>query len=313
MKATHALLVSLLLAPLSAPAFASPIQDPSKPPPSDDPLLRDPTKKATKFDPSKVTYLTEWPKPKSKDKLKTDIERLVKAAIPEMEQGGRDGILDEGAAAIPMLLDRYGRERDEAAAARLKDVLITLTKAEHTHLLGKEFASRDLPHRVFAMWRSAAFPDTTNKAAAEAAWAAVVKQGDKVDPDERYAAALCATSTGSLVALEAIFEYETKSWAKKGAEMRVALESVRGAEATALVVPKLELERKQKLGALRMLAGCGDKSVTGKLRPLLDDTDNELRVLAINALRGIVDGDAPIEQLSAFEAIELAKKWKARL
>lgn len=312
MNSTSRILVSLVLAPLAlgAPSASSAVQDP---PSKEDPLLKDPAKKAAKFDPSTVTYLTEWPKPKNKEVLKNDIERLVKAHIPEMEQGGRDGILDEGAAAIPMLLDRYGRERDDAGAARLKEVLLVLTKAEHTRLMAKGFASRDLPHRVFTLWRTAAFPDPANKAAAEAAWAAVVKQGEKADPDERYAAALCATSTGSLVALEAIHEYETKSWAKKGPEMRVALESVRGAEATAFVVPKLELERKQKLGALRMLAGCGDKSVTAKLRPLLDETDNELRVLAINALRGIVDGDEPLEQLSSFEAIEMAKKWKTRI
>lgn len=283
------------------------------PPQGDDPLLRDPNKKSVKFDPSTVTYLTEWPKPKNKEQLQTDIERLIKAAIPEMAEGGRQGLLSEGTAAVPFMLERYGRERNEDALKRMKEVMIAITKPEQTHLLAKDFTSRDLQHRVFALWRTAAFPDPVNKAAAEAAWAKVQKQGEKAEPDEHYAAALCATSTGSLLALEAIFEYETKSWAKKGAEMRVALEAVRGPEATAIVVPKLELERKFRLGALRMLAGCGDKTVAPRMRPLLDETDNELRVLAINALRGIIDGDAPLDQLSAFEAIEMAKKWKARL
>jgi hypothetical protein len=36
-------------------------------------------------------------------------------------------------------------------------------------------------------------------------------------------------------------------------------------------------------------------------------------VVTINALRGIVDGDGPLEQLSSFEAIEMAKKWKSRI
>jgi hypothetical protein len=45
---------------------------------------------------------------------------------------------------------------------------------------------------------------------------------------------------------------------------------------------------------------------------LLDDTDNSIRVAAINAMRGIVDGELPITNLPVFEAIELAKKWKEK-
>ncbi len=59
-----------------------------------------------------------------------------------------------------------------------------------------------------------------------------MKQGEKGDADERYSAALCATSAGSLVALDAVHQIVQKSWPKKGAELRVALESVRGPEPT---------------------------------------------------------------------------------
>jgi len=48
------------------------------------------------------------------------------------------------------------------------------------------------------------------------------------------------------------------------------------------------------------------------VKPQLDNTDNSIRIAAINALRGIVDGDLPIANLPVFEAIELAKKWKTR-
>ncbi len=34
---------------------------------------------------------------------------------------------------------------------------------------------------------------------------------------------------------------------------------------------------------------------------------------AINALRGIIDGDPPLDKLPVFEAIERADKWKSRL
>jgi HEAT repeat protein len=105
-----------------------------------------------------------------------------------------------------------------------------------------------------------------------------------------------------------------KRWDKKGPEMRVALSGVRGAEATAVVGKRLDdPDRKTKVAALRLLGGCGDKSVVSKIKPLLDETDNSIRVAAINALRGIVDGDLPLEELSAFEAIEMAKQWKDKI
>jgi hypothetical protein len=47
--------------------------------------------------------------------------------------------------------------------------------------------------------------------------------------------------------------------------------------------------------------------------PFLDTNDNTLRIAAINALRGIVDGEPPIERLAVFDAIEMAKTWKERL
>jgi TPP-dependent pyruvate/acetoin dehydrogenase alpha subunit len=47
--------------------------------------------------------------------------------------------------------------------------------------------------------------------------------------------------------------------------------------------------------------------------PYLDSEDNSIRVAAIDALRGIVDGDGPMEQQSVFRAIEMAKLWKLRL
>jgi len=299
----------LLCAVLGAPLHAAP----KVPPQGGDPLLRDAAKKAEKFDPTKVAYLSAWPKPANKEQLATDVERLVKATIPEMAEGGRQGVISAGAAAVPTLLDRYGREKDEAVLERLKSVLVELTAADQTRLLAKEFEHRDLRHRCFALWRAAAFPDKEIRAPAEAAWAKVVKQGEKAEPEERYAAALCTTSTGSLAAFDAVFEIAQKHWAKRGAELRTALEWVRGPEPTKLLLARLGGERKARIAALKMLAGCGDKSALPTLKPLLDDVDNEIRVVTINALRGIVDGDAALEQLSAFEAIEMAKKWKERI
>ncbi len=277
-------------------------------------LAQEPPKDAPKPAPAKIEYLSAWPKPADKDQLLVDIERLCKARTEDMGKLAHDALAADGASAVPFLLDRYGREKDEAAHQRLHDLLVELIKADQTRLLAKSFESKNLNERVMALWRAGVFPDKEIKAAAEAAFLRMDKQGDKADPDERYAAALCACSAGSLKGLHTLIAQAMKRWDNKGPEMRIALEGVRGPEATKLVGEHLdEPDRKVKVAALHLLGGCGDKTIVSKIKPLLDETDNSIRVAAINALRGIVDGELPIEGLSAFEAIEMAKKWKGKI
>lgn len=278
----------------------------------------DPPKKdePAKTAPKPVERLKEWPKPADKDQVMTDIERVCKARIPEMAEEGRQGLVAAGSAGVPFVLERYGRERDESARERLHEILVATTNAEHTRLLAREFAHKEARTRTFALWRAAQFPDAEIKDEADAAWARVAKLGEKADLDERYAAGLCCASTGSIVGFPGLWDatITPKEWDRKKHELRAALAGARGKEATAFVLAKLDdkSDRKIKVAVLRMLAGCGDKDCVPRVRPFLDDEDNQIRVAAINALRGIVDGDDPIDNLSSFEAIEMAKKWKER-
>ena len=118
---------------------------------------------------------------------------------------------------------------------------------------------------------------------------------------------------GSLLGLDHLAERARTGFAAHGARMRKALEAVRGPEATQVVAKGLAGAREVKIAALNLLAGCGDASARALVKPHLDDSDNGVRIAAINALRGIVDGDPPLEQLPVFKAIELAKEWKARV
>jgi hypothetical protein len=114
-----------------------------------------------------------------------------------------------------------------------------------------------------------------------------------------------------------LIDAANKKWDKKKRELRTAVEATRGTEASELIFAKLgkldPSDRKGKVAMLRMLAGCGTKEHAQRLRGYLDDDDNSIRVAAINALRGMVDGELPLEDISAFEAIETAKKWKSKL
>ncbi len=264
--------------------------------------------------PDEPKRLERWPDlAQPEAKVKNDIERLRKARTPEMAADAEVELKAAGAGIVPELLGALGREKDEAARERMERVLLAVTSAEHTRLLAAWFGDKLVGARIFALRRCSAFPDPGLREPAEAALARVRALGDKADPAELYAAALCVTSTGSLAGFDALRASAEKSWPQRGAELRAVLATVRGPEASALAQKLLAGERMDVVTGLNLLSGCGDRSSVAHVKPFLDSDDNQIRVAAINALRGIVDGEGPIERLSVFEAIELAKKWKGRV
>ena len=264
-----------------------------------------------------VRRLEAWPElPQDlKKSVKTDIERLRKARTEAMGAEARAALTRAGAGVAPQLLAKLGKERDEAAVARIEAVLDAVTGPAHTRLLAAEFGNRSQAVRTWTLLRAASFPDAGTKAEAEKALAKAsqVKEPEQADKLEHLAAALATTAAGSLEGLEHLQKRAEKSWGKYGARMRTALEGVRGPRASELLCGKLDGDRSAQIAALNLLGGCGDKSATARIKPYLSNTDNSLRIAAINALRGIVDGDPPLERLPVFEAIELAKKWQGRV
>ena len=263
--------------------------------------------------------LEAWPTP-DKDQaklLKTELARLRKASTPEMAVGGREGLIGLGDVAGPALLTALGKEKSEDARERLVDVLTEITGARHTRLLAENFGDRSDDVRLFALRRAACFPDAGVLPAAMAAFEAAKKRVDTKQEvrHELYCTALVVTSSGTLDGLPMLHAEALEHWGDSGQAIRAAIEAIRGPEATALVAKELEGgDRKAIVAALRLLAGCGDaESAKGIVGPYLDETDNTIRVAAINALRGIVDGDPPLDRLPVFEAVELAGKWKTRL
>jgi hypothetical protein len=261
-----------------------------------------------------IKRLEAWPAPRDSKQLKVDVARLRKANTEEMGAQAHIALVAEGAAAAPSLIAALGKEKGEDARERITDVLETITGAPHTRLMAAEFGDKSERVRVWCMRRVAAFPDPGVREAAVAALKRVekAKQGSEA---ELYAAALCCTSAGDMAGLQRLATRAEAEWKDCGVEIRTALESVRGKDATAAFVPLLSAEKRNtKVTGLRLLAGAGDPEVAVPLiKPFLDDTDNTLRVAAINALRGIVDGEKPLDKLPVFEAIELANEWKKRI
>jgi hypothetical protein len=299
--ARQAALVAFLA--LAAPASAR--QDPA------------PAEKAAS---TPVERLAEWPKLETEaaKNVKIDVAKLRKASTPEMGEQAVAALVAAGAGVAPELLGVLGKERDAQARLRVENVLDQITGAAHTRLLMPYFADKSRDVRSWALRRCGAFPDSAIAKEAEAALAAAkaVKAKDpKAEGIDRevFSAVLCTTAAGSHAALDLVAIYAKDQWGKYGAELRPALEAVRDETATKHALELVASDdRGKKVAGLNMLAGCGTKSAIAPLRPLLDSTDNSIRVATINALRGIVDGDPPIANLPVFEAIELAKKWKEK-
>jgi hypothetical protein len=103
-------------------------------------------------------------------------------------------------------------------------------------------------------------------------------------------------------------------WPARGARVRAAVEKRRSEEATQKILPGLKATDWQDIcAALRLLAGWGVKSSAADVARFLDTTDNRVKENCINALRGIVDHEPPIEKLSAFDLAEQANAWKKKL
>lgn len=259
--------------------------------------------------------LEAWPKPENAKTLKTDVQRLRKANTEEMGVQAAEALRAVGAPAVPLLIKALGKEKNEEALERIEGVLLVITEANQTRLLAKELDSKSERVRIWVYRRLAVFPDSALAKDAVARLDKLKKKGDKAEPTELYAAAVFTLSTGEIAGLDVVYSVAKDSWSRHAEEIRIAAQQVRGPIATTALITHLTGgDRSEKVASLRLLASCGDReTAVPVIAPLLDENDNSLRIGAINALRGIIDGDPPLDKLPVFEAIEMAKKWKERV
>jgi hypothetical protein len=269
-----------------------------------------------------VARAEAWPKLEGEaaKSLKAQIERLRRANSPQMAEEASAALCAAGPGIVPELLPALGHEKDPAAVARVEAVLLAVTGPQHAGLLAKEFLARAPQVRAFALERAACFQDAQLREAALSALAKARAAHHKSGPEVRLslreleAAALCATSAGALDGFDVVCQMARDRWGARRQALFTALRGVRGDAAAAKAKELLDTKDRQAIVAgLNVLSGCGTQSHTAWVAPFLDSTDNSIRIAAINACRGIVEDQGPIETLPVFEAVELAKKWKARL
>ncbi|HPF15724.1 MAG TPA: hypothetical protein PLJ12_15780, partial [Planctomycetota bacterium] len=257
--------------------------------------------------------LKEWPELTDKSALK-EVQRLVKARTEAMGIDAAEKLQAVGAPVAPLLIKELERARDKQAIARIEDTLEVITGAPHTRLLAEEFQNKSAAVRRFALYKVARLADPGVREAAEAAYKIAAAEDTKWESRDRYLTALCCASSGSLAGWADLKELARKKWGDYRSDLSMALPHVRSDALTAEIIASVHSEERQdQVDCLRLLSVAGTRTAIDYVKPLLDSGDASIRVAAINTCRGIIDGDPPLAELSAFQAIELAKKWKDRL
>jgi hypothetical protein len=271
-----------------------------------------------------VQRVEAWPEYGNKPELKRCISRVRKARTEEMATKGAEQLEEIGAAAAPFLLKSLRSEKDGEARARMEAVLDSITGPEHTRLLAVTLDEDSDAPRRYAAQRIAQLGDPGLRKRSEAFLAELKERAaDKrarkpTEPVDVDLAAVLCLATGSNAGLERVIQLASPGpWETWGAAVERACEHAKAAGPGIGAELSTGLSKasspKDRVVFLRLLTYAGSPDQVSPIVPLLDAEENQVKVAAINALRRIVDGDAPLKRLSTFDAIERAQRWKARL
>lgn len=261
-----------------------------------------PTKKTAK--PEKPT----WPRLKfSKKSTAKDKINLLVSGKPDVQAKARTKILSYGAGVAPVLLAAYHDRQKQGILDQLEPLLDQLITKEYGPVLEISTNPKNLVQTKFTLAKLDSFEDARYQS-----W--FRKMTQVKDPEISDRAWYALARIGDAQALDFLIEKARKDWNKEKDLILPVLPGLKGDGATDKLLTLLaKKELADKLAALRLLNGVGTKKCQGKVAEYLNSGVNVLRVEAVNALLGIVDGKKPHDHLSVFESIEVVKKWKSRM
>jgi hypothetical protein len=256
----------------------------------------------------KKTIKLRWPH------LKFARKSLVKEKISDLvsKKDSKRKMVEKlitryGVGITPVLLGAMHDRQKPKIVERLSFFLDQLLKKEHAALLAKEYRPKNKTLSLYLVRKLASFEDK--------ALIPFLKRAQKnSDPQIIQTATLALASLGETSTLPYLAKMARDNWQNENRQIRKAALGLHGDKASDLLVPMLaKADDDLRIGILRVLAVAGTKKVSSAVSRYLDSTKHQIRVAAVNALRGIVDGDAPYANLSVFSAIEEVKKWKRRV
>ncbi len=236
-------------------------------------------------------------------------ETLPRAASANEERAAkaRKLILGYGPGVAPVLLEAL-RSRTKA---KVRDVAVALLdkliQPKHGPLLARAYTGKNAIRDRYVIGKLAQFRSKTYLSVMR-------KAAHHKDPAVVELASFALANLGDTAALPFLFEQTKTNWKERNYDIRVAGLALKGDKATRWLLDRLFKEdTPTKMAALRLLGVAGVRKCASTVAAYLDSQQHQLRAGAVNALRGIIDGDPPHRTLSVFQAINAVKKWKARV
>ena len=251
-----------------------------------------------------------WPKLSSKDASRAKLMlRKIGSEDEEVATEAESALVEIGPGAAKMMFRKLATKNGDSdvneAIARVLDQVLA---KDHAPLLAPMLGHKSVTVRRYASQRIARFHVKE--------LIAPLRKATK-DEDELvvFHAALGLTGIGDFEKFDVVFDTCNEDWRTHATVVAEVLEPMRGKVGLDALRPRLDRRKDQQtqITALRLLRTLCPKSHAGLAASFLEAEDHAIKKEAINALRAIVDGDPPLENLSVFQAIEHAKKWKARV
>ena len=249
-----------------------------------------------------------WPKIKlvrkslAKDKL-----RELTSTKGNKAQKARELIQSYGAGVAPVLLAAMSTRAKPKLVEQLEAILDQIVQPEHAWPLSSAFDGKSERRDLYVVRRLDRFE-------IKELLPFFVRASKSKHPSVASKAQYARARLGDVETLAFLHKEALDNWGEKNYQIREAAAALKGKPATDWLMRKLlDKNIASKVATLHLLGVAGTKKSVAGVRSLLDATEHQLRAGAVNALRGIVDGDPPYRRLSVFQAIEAVKKWKRRV
>lgn len=255
---------------------------------------------------ARVDKLTEWPelKKSARDRARAVAKQLRKKP-EEVRAAAVDKLAAMGAGVAPVLIPLVS-DRPQSANEQLFEVLDRVTDGRHAALLGREAQRKSVAWRRYLTRRLASLRD------AELLPLLRSKLADK-DEEIAFYAALGALALGDVAGLETVLKAARERWDDRRPVIRSVLTPARAAALSLKIWERIGAARStDKMAGLRLLRYLATREQKVLLRSYLEAPDFAVKREAINTTRAL-HGLEPIEKLSSFQAINLAKQWLQKL
>lgn len=264
-----------------------------------------PAKTEKQAPPAKLSDWPALPQPQV-DKVMATVAQFHKPN-PDLYGPARDQLVEVGAAAAPLLFQRTSDKADGADLnAQLFQVFDRMLGPEHAALIARELKKPRVELNRYLTARLCRFVDRDMLPVFKA-------QRTNKDPETAFYAELGLLALQQKDAVPAVIAYTKANWDKVGATTAAVLPAARGnATGSAVFEAIANAPVPDQMAGLRLCRYVATKEHGMIFRTYLQSSNHQVKKEAINALRVIHD-EEPIETLSVFQAIEMAKTWLTKV